>query len=209
MRRPALIALAVLVASAGVGLAHLRAIGGSLLELLGRSDGVAFVQVLGATEDMPKSYTRLRVVESIAGEVPTGEFLLRHGRQPMRYAKDQRAIVVLARDESRWQAVQVAGEGLVTDGETLDEPTRRYVSSLWRALREPKPPADLADRLRLGLKLPHEKLRLLAAFDLAELAHHPPGLPASTRRALRGDLEDPDLDPAARLVVTRALDDTP
>ena len=196
---------ALAVATGSTAQAHLRTVGGSLLDLLARGDGVVVARVIEATQDAPESHTRMRRLESLGGEAPRGEFLLGNASSPLRYAKDQRAIVVLKRSRDRWIAAQVAGEGLVLADEKRDRATAAYVASLWKAVQALEPPPDMAERLRPGLELPHQKIRLLSAFDIAELAHHPPGLTPATRRALYEDLEDPNFDPAARVVLSGAL----
>ena len=134
--------------------------------------------------------------------------MLRNALSPMRYADGQTAIVVFNEDDGEWQAVQLAGEGLVLDEDRPDPETLAYVGALWKATHEAEPGGDLGLQLRSGLRLPHQKLRLLAALDLAELAHHKPGLSPEARAALRKDLADPALDPAARLALSRALGDS-
>ena len=188
--------------------AHLRAVGGSLVDLLARSEGVVLVEVTAATEDAPASRTQMRRIRSLGGVVPPEEFALGNALSPMRYAGGQKAIVVLTRENDRWQAIQLAGEGLVLAPSEPDAATLAYVSALWKATHEAEPDGDLGLQLRGGLRLPHRKLRLLAALDLAELAHHKPGLSPAARAALRKDLEDPELDPAARLALSRALGDS-
>jgi len=151
----------------------------------------------------------MRALEVLGGEGPEGEFLLRNAPSPMRYAKGQKALVVLKRDKDAWQAIQLAGEGVVFEGDAPGAPTRGYVEALWKATRDADPDGDLGAVLRRGIRLPHQKLRLFAALDIAELAHHQPGLSQETRASLRADLADPDLDPVVRVALSRALGETP
>lgn len=210
MRRRALILLAVVsFLLATVSHAHLRAVGGSLLDLLVRGDAVVVVEVVSATEDAPAARTRMRKVQALGGASVPDELVLRNAPSPMRYAKGQTAIVVAVQEDDRWNAIQLAGEGIVFDGATVDPETAAYVSALWKATHAADPDGDLGLLLRTGLRLPHAKLRLLAALDLAEIAHHRPGLSPPARAALEKDLEDPALDPAVRVALTRALGRTP
>ncbi len=189
--------------------AHLRPVGGSLLELLRRADGAAIVEVLEATRDGAEPDTRVAPRKSLGGDAPTTDFRLRSAPSPMRYGAGQTAIVFVEREGDRWRAVQSAGEGLVFEAGELDAKTEEYVSSLWEAVHGGHADADLGLLLRAGLRLPHRKLRLLAAQDVAELAHHPPGLSAEALGAMRADREEPDLDPVVRLTLSRALGSPP
>ncbi len=211
MRRSSLIVWAasiVVVASIGPPTpagAHLRAVGGSLLDLLVRSDGVIVVEVLAATQDAPKSHTRVRTRKVLGGRTAPEQFDLQNALSPMRYAAGQTAIVAVQHTGDLWTATQLAGEGLVLGAEGLDPATAQYVAGLWKATHAADPDGDLGLLLRQGLRLPHQKLRLLAALDIAEISHHQPGLSEAARGALLEDLADPDLDPAARLALSRAL----
>lgn len=200
-----LIALCAVGLIASAAHAHLRAVGGSFLDLLVRGDAVVLVDVMDATEDPPRARTPMRVVEVLGGAGPEDEFLLRNAPSPMRYAKGQKALVVVKREGETWQAIQLAGEGVVFEGDAPGAPTRAYVEALWKATRDADPDGDLGDVLRRGIRLPHQKLRLFAALDLAELAHHQPGLSDRTQAGLRADMEDPDLDPVVRVALSRAL----
>ena len=196
-----------MVVVAPVG-AHLRNVGGSLLDLLVRGDALVLLEVASATTDQPPE-TRVRTARVFGGDAPPKEFALQSAPSPMRYAKGQRAVVAMQRDHGSWKAVQLAGEGLVFEDAEFDESTADYLAALWTATHEAEPGADLGQTLRRGLELPHRKLRLWAALDLAELAHHRPGLSASVRAEIERDLEDPDLDPAVRLALSRAVGRVP
>lgn len=197
-------ALLAVVPAAG----HLRNVGGSLLDLLVRSDALVLVEVVRATTDAPAE-TRVRTKSVLGGLEPPGEVSVANALSPMRYETGQHAVVALERDEETWRAVQLTGEGLVLDESELDAETASYLEALWTATHDAASQGDLGRTLRGGLRLPHRQLRLWAALDLAELAHHRPGLSADVRKALAGDLEDPDLDPAVRMAVERALDGGP
>ncbi len=204
-----IIAALAFVASLGpVGGAHshLSAVGGSLLELLVRADGVAVVEVLSPTEGAPAAQTRVRTIHRLGGLELPGEFALRNAPSPMRYTAGQRAIVTFTRDGDRWKATQLTGEGIVFDEDELDSGTIAYVTDLWTATHDAAPDGDLGLLLRRGLRLPHRKLRVLAALDIAEIAHHQPGLSRAARTALLRDLEDPKLDQDARAPLAQALD---
>ena len=184
---------------------HLRSVGGSLIDLLVRSDGVALVEVSSPTAARPAARTRVRTLRSLGGERTPNEFILRNAPSPMRYAAGQRAVVTYERDGDQWRATQLTGEGVVfASDDEIDPATMAYVADLWTATHDARPDGDLGLLLRRGLRLPHRKLRLLAALDIAEIAHHQPGLSDGARAALLRDLADPELDDAVRLAISRA-----
>lgn len=207
--RPRALTAAIVVLTLGLiapaTFAHLKNVGGSLLDLLASADGVVVALVVEPTQDPPESHTRMHVIQALAGSAPPAEFSLANALSPLRYAKGQRAIVLFSGKGEDLQAVQLAGEGLVVEGESIDPATGDYVAALWKATHEADPDGDLGALLRTGLRLPDRKIRLLAALDIAEIAHHKPGLSESTRAALTKDLADPALDPAARVALSRAL----
>ena len=185
---------------------HQRHVGGSLLALMVRADGFAFVQTLEPTQKPPAAYTRVLLRQALGGKAPSGSFLLRSATSPARYPADQNAIVLFKQRGDQWHGVQLLGEELVFEQPVLDEETRRWLSALWKATHDASPKGqDLGGVLRQGLRLPHPKLRQLAALDIEELAHHKPGLTPETQRALKADLEQPDLDPEVRFALSRAL----
>ena len=185
---------------------HQRHVGGSLVDLMGRAEGVAFVQTVEATQGPPKAHTSMLLHQSLAGVAPPPRFLLQSVASPARYDANQNAIILFQRQGERWQGVQLFGEELLFEPSRLDEPTQQWLADLWNATHAPKPGApDLGAVLRRGLRLPHAQLRKLAALDIEELSHHKPGLTAATQKALRADLEQTDLDPEVRFALSRAL----
>lgn len=201
----ACVVLGLAVAPFGRSHGHVRTVGGSLIELLVRSDGVALVEVSSPTEDRPVARTRVRTLRALGGQRTPDAFPLRNALSPMRYAAGQRAIVTYERDGDQWRATQLAGEGVVfASGDEVDATTMAYLADLWTATHDATPDGDLGLLLRRGLRLPHPKLRLLAALDIAEIAHHQPGLSDAARAALLRDLDDPALDEAVRLAISRA-----
>lgn len=208
-RRTLSLIVGVALAFATVSSAHLRTVGGSLLDLLVRGDAVVVVEVTGPTEDPPTARTPARRVQGLGGASVPDDLFIQNAPSPMRYAQGQTAIVVVKRGEDGWTSVQLAGEGIVFDGKEPDSAATDYVADLWKATHDAAPDGDLGLLLRRGLRLNHRKLRLLAALDLAEIAHHRPGLSAPARAAIEKDLDDPALDPAVRVALLRALGRTP
>jgi hypothetical protein len=215
-RRSEILALVSLLLPA-VASAHLRPPGQSLLRLLAESDAVVVAEVVDGTRDdrdeggrLLRSETALRLVRTLAGSGPTSEtFRLEAAPPALRYAAGQNAIVLLARANAadraeRWRAVQSTGAGLVLD-RPLAADAAAALASLWDAARHPTHGGAPSDLERLVDAAPR-KLAMMAALDLADLAHEG-RLPPDTARSLRDRLSDPALAPELRPILEHAVAD--
>jgi hypothetical protein len=173
---------------------------------LARADGIVLAEAIESTRDVPSDQgaatqsarvaeTPFRMIQRIAGVAPDGTFPLAAERQPQRYARGQRAILLLSRTSHGWLAVQPAGAGLVLAG-PLDRDEAARLGEIWSARNGP--PDSLAHSLRRALRSSIAKVRLWAALDLAELVEHGAPLASQTLVALRRDVADPEIDPAVR-----------
>ena len=212
-----------MVASPENAFAHLRRIGESLVGLLAASDAVVVAEATAGTRDERDSSSRLlrsetsfRLRRTIAGRGPESEtFTLAARPPPLRYASGQVAIVLVVRDRGgelaardgagtdRWRAVQGTGAGLVLSDGALSEEVERSLAELWSAARSKSSEAAAGALARLLEGAPR-KLALMAALDLADLAHEG-RLPESVASELRTRLADPELAPELRPVLEHAL----
>ncbi|MBM4268509.1 MAG: hypothetical protein FJ144_18185 [Deltaproteobacteria bacterium] len=209
--RAARAAAAWILVSTTVASAHLRPVGGSLVELVGAADAIVLAEAVAATVDRRDpvagtvAETRFRTVEKIAGAESGETFTVSAGVPPLRYAPGQRAFVLLERSAGGWQATQPAGMGLVLSSADTPAESVSILAALFDATRAEEPRADdLAPILRRAARAPHPKIRLMAALDLAELVHHD-RLVVTEKAATRALLDDPDLDRAARTPLAAAF----
>lgn len=151
---------------------------------------------------------------TIAGVSPPERFDAIASPPVLRYPAGRAAIVALAHpvqegapsgDEPvAWRALQGPGAALVLT-DPLDPAVRRDLALLWNAAKRPAAPRKrLAEPLARLLTREPRRLALLAAVDLAELAHTGE-LPAGVRRVLLERLRDPALWPEIRPLLEHAL----
>lgn len=218
MRRAALNAAAVLIVACApeTALSHIATTGAaSLLGMLQAADGVLVAQALEATQarDATHGATPFVARETIAGEAPTGGFVLEQEVPLLRYAGLSDAILLVKRDVranggTRWLSVQPAGAGIVLESPQLGDATRAVLRELFAAVHPPAggtPDArGAAAALVRALALPERKLRALAVLDLSTLAADPQHFTAfDVNRLVRyGDApgDDRDLAPQVRKV---------
>lgn len=202
--------------------AHLRRIGESLLAILARSDTLVLAQATAATQDerdasgrLERSWTPFALRGTIAGVPPEERFSVVSPPPALRYAARQVAIVGLAREPASasgatWGAVQGPGAGLLATSPVEDR-VYATLTELWRTLhagRAASASASTAELLARLLDATPRRLALLAAFDLADLAHGGP-LPSEAVRTIRDRLADPALQPELRPLLEHALEPAP
>jgi hypothetical protein len=217
VRRPALsaiVAAALLIAPATIASAHLLPSGAtSLLGMMAAADGMLVARAAAATHerDAKLAATPFLARETIAGDAPSGGFVLEQKAPILRYAEIQDALLLVARDRTsaaaaRWVSVQPAGAGIVLDKPKIEERSRTVLVELW-GVAHPAAGAtpDLAaatGALVAALSLPEAKLRALAFLDLATLADDPSHFsPLAASRLLRygdGPEDDAQLKDAVR-----------
>jgi hypothetical protein len=194
--------------------AHVGTTGASsLLAMLQAADGVLVARSVEATHarDATHAATPFLARETIAGEAPTGGFVLEQEAPLLRYAGLSDAILLLKRDvrasgSARWMSVQPAGAGLVLESPQVGDDTRGVLRELFAAVHPPA--GGTADARRAtaalvrALALPERKLRALAVLDLGALAADPQHFTAvEVDRLVRyGDApgDDPQLAPQVR-----------
>lgn len=212
--------LAVVALAAALGDAHLRPSGASsLVGMLQAADGVVLARSVEATRarDPQHASTPFLARDTIAGEGPSGGFVLEQEAPLLRYAALADAIVLVRRTShdsgTRWLSVQPAGAGIVLDGPEVGEATRAVLRDLFAAVH-PTAGAEpdvgrAADALVRALSLPERKLRALALLDVAALAAEPDHFtPAQAERLARyGDApgDDPQLAPQVRDIGNRIV----
>ncbi len=204
---------ALLLAATAAG-AHLQPSGTtSLLGMIAAADGILVARSVQPTHarSATEAATAFVAREAIAGEVPSGPFVLEQRAPLLRYDELSDALVLVAREPQpaggvRWVSVQPAGAAILLDPIELSDETRAVLRDLWRAAHPEgggAPDESAAvDALVRALAQPQRKLRALAYLDLARLANDPAHFPAAAVERLRryGDVpgDDPELAQAVR-----------
>jgi len=142
VRFATLIALAaagfVSLASPRASFAHLVVTRGGLISLVAHADGVVVARTEAATAfDATRGVARtpFRALGPIAGDAPTGEFVVEApDRSALRHVSGQTEIVFVRRpskDGAAWETPQEAGLGIVLEGDAASEATLEAVRALW------------------------------------------------------------------------------
>ncbi len=212
---PAALATAgLLVASAAR--AHLAIGGRSLVGLCHLSSALVLGRAVAATAEagaeVHEAHTTFLVEREIQGKGPLAgtRIELLGGPVPARYAAGEEALIFLtaggAGDVARWTAVQRAGGRLVLRaGDALDAKEARTLAALCVAAHRgaTQGEAGLATTAALIelLDARVEGVRLLAALDLLERAHHPDLFSPAARGRLTGPDPAGASDPRIRALV--------
>jgi hypothetical protein len=142
VRFASLIALAAAgfasLASPRASYAHLVVTRGGLISLVAHADGVVVARAEAATAfDASRGVARtpFRALGPIAGEGPTGEFVVETpDRTALRHVAGQTEIVFVRRPATggaAWETPQEAGLGIVLEGEAASAATLEAVRGLW------------------------------------------------------------------------------
>jgi len=213
------VGLACVLAVATPAAAHLRPTGAtSLLAMIAAADGMVVARSVQPTHvrSEQEAATAFVARETIAGEGPTGGFVLEQRSPLLRYGELSDALVLLAKETppgrpARWLSVQPAGAALLLDPVNLSDETRAVLRELWIAMHPPsggEPDATrAAGALVAALSQPQRKIRALAFLDLARLADDPQHLSPADLERLRqyGDRpgDDAELAPAVRALAEK------
>jgi hypothetical protein len=199
--------------------AHLQPTGAaSLVAMIAAADAMVVARAVQPTHERSATEAATAFVarETIAGDGPTGGFVLEQRAPLLRYGELSDALVLLAKETAdgrpaSWVSVQPAGAAILLDPVNLTDDTRATLRDLWAALHPPgggePDPSRVAEALVAALAQPQRKLRALAFLDLAALAADPQHLTQATVERLRrygdGPGDDPQLAPAVRALGDR------